>query len=151
MPLLYQLRGVLQPSFSPSFVPMSPFEISVIYQPHSHVHVAINKRFEKIFSKLNIYSLLNLRHVSYKSDVLVTRDADHGSRGMNCFRSLESWDRGFESHSSYGCLCTSLFCLCCPVCRWRSCDGLITRPRSPTVGVKNDYGTKEEARALQGL
>jgi hypothetical protein len=27
----------------------------------------------------------------------------------------------------------------------------ITRPRSPTVCVKNDYGTEEEIRAQQGL
>jgi hypothetical protein len=26
-----------------------------------------------------------------------------------------------------------ILCLCCPVFRWRPCDGLITRPRSPTV------------------
>jgi hypothetical protein len=29
--------------------------------------------------------------------------------------------------------------LCCPVCRWRPCNGLIARPRSPTVCVKKDY------------
>jgi hypothetical protein len=31
-------------------------------------------------------------------------------KGMNCLRSLESWDRGFESDSRHGCLC--LFCVC---------------------------------------
>jgi hypothetical protein len=25
-----------------------------------------------------------------------------------------------------------VLCLCCPVCRYRPCDGLIPRPRSPT-------------------
>jgi hypothetical protein len=46
--------------------------------------------------------------------------ADHSGRaveGMNCLRSLERWDRGFESHSRYGCLCAFTLCLCCPVCR----------------------------------
>jgi hypothetical protein len=28
-------------------------------------------------------------------------------------------------------VCLRLFCLYCPVCRYRSCDGLIPRPRSP--------------------
>jgi hypothetical protein len=39
-----------------------------------------------------------------------------------------------------------LFYLYCPVYRQRPCDGLIIRPRSPTVCVKKDYGTEEEAR-----
>jgi hypothetical protein len=29
-------------------------------------------------------------------------------------------------------VCVHLFCLCCSVCMWRPCDGLIPRPRSPT-------------------
>jgi hypothetical protein len=42
------------------------------------------------------------------------------------------WDRGFESRSRHGCL--SLVFLCCVfLCRYRPCDELITRPRSPTV------------------
>jgi hypothetical protein len=53
---------------------------------------------------------------------------------MYCLRSLGSRDRGFESHTRYGCLvCVFILCLCCPVFRQRSCDELITRPRSPTV------------------
>jgi hypothetical protein len=46
--------------------------------------------------------------------------ADHSGRailGMNCLHSLKHWDRGFKSHSSHGCLCARLLCLCCPVCR----------------------------------
>jgi hypothetical protein len=31
---------------------------------------------------------------------------------MNCLRSLESWCRGFESHSRHGYLCVRLFCVC---------------------------------------
>jgi hypothetical protein len=48
------------------------------------------------------------------------RNADHSGRavyGMYCLRSLERWDRGFESHSSYGCLyCVRLFCICVVLC-----------------------------------
>jgi hypothetical protein len=40
-------------------------------------------------------------------------------RGLrhNCLRSLERWDRGFESHSGHVCLRARLFCLHCSVCR----------------------------------
>jgi hypothetical protein len=31
-------------------------------------------------------------------------------------RSLERWDREFESHSRYGCLCVRLFCVCVVLC-----------------------------------
>jgi hypothetical protein len=34
------------------------------------------------------------------------------------------------------CLCVRLFWFCCPACRRRLCNGMITRPRSPTVCVK---------------
>jgi hypothetical protein len=39
-----------------------------------------------------------------------------------------------------------ILCLCCPVYRYRPCDGLITHPKSPSICVKHDYGTEEEAR-----
>jgi hypothetical protein len=49
------------------------------------------------------------------------------------FNSLGRCDRGFESHSGYGCL----VCVCVySVFRQRSCDDLITLPRSPTVCEK---------------
>jgi hypothetical protein len=35
---------------------------------------------------------------------------------INCLRSLEPWDRGFESHSKYGYLCAFLFCVCVVMC-----------------------------------
>jgi hypothetical protein len=44
--------------------------------------------------------------------------ADYGGlevQRMNCFRSLESWDRGFESHSMYGYLYAFILRLCRPV------------------------------------
>jgi hypothetical protein len=50
---------------------------------------------------------------------------------MNFLHSLERWDRGFESHSSHGRLCLFYICV-----RWRSRDGLTTRPRSPTEQIK---------------
>jgi hypothetical protein len=40
--------------------------------------------------------------------MLIIAIADHSGRavyGINCLRSLEHWDRGFEAHSSHGCLC----------------------------------------------
>jgi hypothetical protein len=49
--------------------------------------------------------------------------AGHGSRvvwGMYCLRSLETRDRGFESHTKYGCLvCMHLFCVCVVLCLGR--------------------------------
>jgi hypothetical protein len=65
-----------------------------------------------------------------------------GSRPVGC------WDRGFESRSRHGCL--SLVFLCCVVlCRSRPCDGLITRPRSPTICLNNSRNLIcEEARVL---
>jgi hypothetical protein len=32
-------------------------------------------------------------------------------------------------------LCAFILCLCCSVCRWRACDGLISRPRSPVACI----------------
>jgi hypothetical protein len=44
--------------------------------------------------------------------------ADHSGRavyGMNCLRSPERWDRGFESYSRHGYLAAFILCLCCSV------------------------------------
>jgi hypothetical protein len=44
--------------------------------------------------------------------------ADHSGRafwGMNCLRSLERWDRGFESRLRHRSLCAFILCLCCCV------------------------------------
>jgi hypothetical protein len=63
---------------------------------------------------------------------------------MNCLRSLERLDRGFEPHSRHGCLCMRLFCVKVEALRranhsskefYRLC--------------KKDYETEEEARAQQ--
>jgi hypothetical protein len=59
---------------------------------------------------------------------------------MNCFRSLERWYCGFESHLRYGCLYVRLFCVCVVL---RLDRGLATGC------VKKDYETEEETRAQQ--
>jgi hypothetical protein len=61
---------------------------------------------------------------------------------MNCLRSLEHYDRGFESHSRHIRISVCVY----SVFRQRPCGGLITRLRSPTDYVKKDYETEEEAR-----
>jgi hypothetical protein len=38
------------------------------------------------------------------------------SQGMNCLRSLEHWDRGFEFYSRHECLCVRLFCVYVVLC-----------------------------------
>jgi hypothetical protein len=44
---------------------------------------------------------------------------------------LKHWVRGFESHLRHGCLLWGfILCLCCSLCRYLSCDGLI-----PVQGV----------------
>jgi hypothetical protein len=50
------------------------------------------------------------------------RHAGDGGRavpGMNCLRTLERWDHGFESHSRHACLCVRLFCVCVVLCERR--------------------------------
>jgi hypothetical protein len=57
---------------------------------------------------------------------LLQKFADHGGRAgkdMNCLRSLERWDRGFESNLRHGCLCMRLLCVCVVLC---VCSGLAT-------------------------
>jgi hypothetical protein len=48
------------------------------------------------------------------------------------------------------CLCVYSV-LCCPVCRWRPCDALITRPRRPTVCVKMITKLKKRPGSNKGL
>jgi hypothetical protein len=64
---------------------------------------------------------------------------------MNCLRALGPWDRGFESHSSHGYLCVFILCLGSDFATgWSLVQGVLP-------SVKNDYGTEQEAWALNGL
>jgi hypothetical protein len=52
-----------------------------------------------------------------KCTYLLNIDTDQIGRavkGINCLRPLEHWDRGFESHWRYGCMCA--FCGCVVLC-----------------------------------
>jgi hypothetical protein len=65
--------------------------------------------------------------------------AGHGSRAVWCIhslRSLGSRDRGLESHSGHGCLVFMCVRFSVFVYRYRPCDEMITRPRSPTVCLR---------------
>jgi hypothetical protein len=61
--------------------------------------------------------------------------ADQWLRGLrhelfSSARTLGSWVRiPLETWMS---VYAFILCLCCFVCRWRPCDGLISRPRGPT-------------------
>jgi hypothetical protein len=56
-------------------------------------------------------------HFFNKDSNLKANRSGRAVSGMNCVRSLEHWDLGFESHSGYGCMCAFILCLCCSVCR----------------------------------
>jgi hypothetical protein len=68
---------------------------------------------------------------------------------MNCFRSLERWDRGFESHSRHGCLREFiLFVLF--VCRWQV-DSSSKESYPLCIGsrnLKSGQGPVEGCRAI---
>jgi hypothetical protein len=68
---------------------------------------------------------------------------------MNCLRSLERWDRWFQSHPSYECLYVrySMFVLFSPYAA--ALLLLITRPRSLYRLCKIDKENEGEARAQQ--
>jgi hypothetical protein len=75
--------------------------------------------------------------------------ADRVVQGMNCLRSLEHWDCGFESHSRHRCLCVRLFCVCGVLCvgsglamGWSHIQGVLPC-------VKKGCETEEEARTQQ--
>jgi hypothetical protein len=79
-----------------------------------------------------------------------TKIADQSGRavyGMNCFRSLERWDRGFEGII----ICVCIYCVCVILCMLRPCGGLIPRPRSPTVCVETITKLKQMPGTNRGL
>jgi hypothetical protein len=68
---------------------------------------------------------------------------------MNSLRSLERWDRGFESHIKHLCLCVRLLCVYVVLSVGSGLgDGLITRPRSPTICVKMITKLKKREREI---
>jgi hypothetical protein len=52
--------------------------------------------------------------------------------GSNLTQGMDVW-----------CVYVFILCLCCPVFRYRPCDEMITRQRSPTV-CKNDHKTEKQ-------
>jgi hypothetical protein len=56
---------------------------------------------------------------------------------MHWLRALGSRDHEFESHTGYECLVFVCVCFSVFVYRWRPCDELITRPRSPTECLRS--------------
>jgi hypothetical protein len=69
---------------------------------------------------------------------------------MKCLRSLERWDRGFESLSK-ACLsvCAFIPCLCCPVCKVAALRRADHSSKESYRLCKKDYETEKEARAQQ--
>jgi hypothetical protein len=73
---------------------------------------------------------------------------------MNCLRSLERWDRGFEFHSRHGCLCVCLFCVCVVLCvgsglgtGWSPVQGVL-----PTVyGLRNRESGQGPTRGCRAI
>jgi hypothetical protein len=98
-------------------------------------------------------------HISIKLDMkaaltksISVWDRSRWPRGLRHELSSVAWTLGSWVRillKAWMSVCAFILCLCWPVCRYRPCDGLITRPRSPTVCVKKDYGTEKEARAQQ--
>jgi hypothetical protein len=77
------------------------------------------------------------------------------SKGTNCLRSLEHWDRGFESHSRHGCLyCLRLSRGCAVLCLGRGLATLWSRVQVvlQTVyrnkNMKSGQGSTKGCRAI---
>jgi hypothetical protein len=63
--------------------------------------------------KIHKFGNRGIRDINYTNH----NNVDHGGcAGMNCLRSIEHWNHGFESHSRHGRLCMRLFCLCVILC-----------------------------------
>jgi hypothetical protein len=74
---------------------------------------------------------------------------------MNCLRSLERWDRGFEFHLRHGCLYVRLFCACALLCLQvtglRRADPMSKVPYRLCIGSKNwkgGQGPTNDCRAI---
>jgi hypothetical protein len=95
-------------------------------------------------SKNNCFSLLNvacfplIKHTTVLKLSLILKFSNkilQFNFGRFHFR-RSRWLRGLRHDPSWhGSLCEFILCLYCSVCRYRPCDGLISRPRSPTDSV----------------
>jgi hypothetical protein len=81
-----------------------------------HFHGAESLFFNSVDAQLfKIFSTF------YGNQMFITahnKKIDHSDRAvksMECLRPLEHWDRGFESHSGYGCMPEYFLCSCSPV------------------------------------
>jgi hypothetical protein len=66
-----------------------------------------------------VHQVVSTTSTARECHLVVPQMVHHCGRavsGLNCLRSLEHWDLGFESHSSHGCLCVRLFCACVFLC-----------------------------------
>jgi hypothetical protein len=73
---------------------------------------------------------------------------------MNCLRSLERWDRGFESRSMHGCLYVRLFWDCVVLCVGSGLATDLSVVQGALQFVQTDYEAEEawvQQRALEPL
>jgi hypothetical protein len=83
---------------------------------------------------------------------MFNNEADHSGCAkecMNCVRSFECWDRGFESHSRRGCVYMRLFCVCVVLCIGSGLATGRSLDRRVLALCKKDYETEEDARAQE--
>jgi hypothetical protein len=93
--------------------------VSIRLQENMSAHLAIGR--PEILCLLDLYNLI----ISLAVYLLPLLNYVH-SRRATCLRPLKHWGQGFESHPRHGSLCGFILCLCCPVCRYRPNDGLIS-------------------------
>jgi hypothetical protein len=99
--------------------------------------IMVSQYFPKLVFFKQVCILFHLRH--YKHSYTSYRCRPRWPRGLrhelsSLARTLGSWVR--ISLKAWMSVFAFILRLCCPVCRQRHCDGLITRPRSPTDCVK---------------
>jgi hypothetical protein len=118
--------------------------LRITLQTNSGKNLMTSASFQIIHCKVKVKLSLCLLNKRYTMKIWGSESiaADHSGRavkGMKCLRSLENWDCGFQSHSRHGCLCVR----CVVLCRLRPCNGLMTRPRCPTVCVRRIANLKK--------
>jgi hypothetical protein len=77
------------------------------------MHLLLNEGTRQFVNGIPTALCPYMSRVSY----LITDFLRLSLRILNCLRSLERWDRGFESLSRHGCLyCVRLYCVCFVLC-----------------------------------